>query len=61
MEDFLKNFKKVVQIVLHGLAISQSDFWKAGPYQLLYNKALYYHIEPITTLIALFRLGFLQT
>ena len=34
MDDFLQKLKKVVRIVLYGPAISQSDFRKAGPYQL---------------------------
>ena len=37
MDDFLQKLKKVVCIVLYGLAISQSDFRKASPYQLLYK------------------------
>ena len=34
MDDFLQKLKKVVRIVLYGLAISKSDCRKAGPYQL---------------------------
>ena len=35
--DFLQKLKKVVRIVLYGLAINQSDCRKAGPYQLPSN------------------------
>ena len=41
MDDFLQNLKKVVRIVLYGLAMSQSDSRKAGPYQFPYNKLRY--------------------
>ena len=33
MDDFLQKLKKVVHIVLYGLAISQSDCRKTGQYQ----------------------------
>ena len=36
MDDFLQKLKKVDRIVLYGLAISQSECMKAGPYQLPY-------------------------
>ena len=39
--DFLQKLKKVVRIVLYGLAISQSDCRKAGLYQLPYNNLQY--------------------
>ena len=41
MYDFLQKLKKVVRIVLYGPAISQSDWRKAGPYQLPFNKITY--------------------
>ena len=37
MDDFLQKLKNVVRIVLYGLAISQSNCRKAGPYQLPCN------------------------
>ena len=40
MGDFLQKLKKVVRIMLYGLAISQSDCRKANPYQLSYNNML---------------------
>ena len=42
MDDFLQKLKKVVRIVLYGLAISQSDYRKTGPYQLPCNNEHYY-------------------
>ena len=36
--DFLQKLKKVVRIVLHGPAISQSHCRKSNPYQLPYNE-----------------------
>ena len=44
MDDFLQKLKKVVRIVLYGPAISQSDCRKTGPYQLSYNKIIYYQV-----------------
>ena len=41
MGDFLQKLKKVVRIVLDGLAINQSDCRKTGPYQLPYNNDHY--------------------
>ena len=41
MDDFLQKLKKVVCIVLYGLAISQSDYRKADPYQLPCNNSFY--------------------
>ena len=41
MDDFLQKLKKVVRIVLYGLAISQSGCRKAGLYQLPCNKGIY--------------------
>ena len=41
MDDFLQKLKKVVRIVLYGPAISQSDYRKASPYQLPFNKSWY--------------------
>ena len=41
MDDFLQELKKVVRIVLYGPAISQSDYRKAGPYQLPDNNFWY--------------------
>ena len=38
---FLQKSKKVVRIVVHGPAISQSDCRKAGPYHSSYNKLDY--------------------
>ena len=38
MEDFLQKLKKVVRVVLYKPAISQSDYRKAGSYQLPFNK-----------------------
>ena len=40
IDDFLQMLKKCGPIVLCGPAISQSDFRKASPYQLPYNKQL---------------------
>ena len=40
-DDFLQKLKKVVRIVLYGPAISQSDWRKAGLYQLPYSKSGY--------------------
>ena len=37
MDDFLQKLKKLIRIVLYGLAISQSDCRKGGPYQLSSN------------------------
>ena len=37
MDDSLQKLKKVVGIVLYGLAISQSDCRKTSPYQLPSN------------------------
>ena len=37
MDDSLQKFKKVVRIVLYGPAIGQSDYRKAGPYELPFN------------------------
>ena len=37
MDDFMQKLKKVVRIVLYGLAISRSDCTKASPYQLPKN------------------------
>ena len=36
----MQKLKKVARIVLYGLAISQSDCRKAGPYQLPCNNGL---------------------
>ena len=44
-EDFLQKLKKVVRIVLYGLAISQSDCRKSGPYQLPSNNAKYFLVR----------------
>ena len=41
MDDFLRKLKKVVRIVLYGPAVSQSDYRKAGLYQLPSNNILY--------------------
>ena len=40
MDDFLQKLKKVVRIVLYGPDISQSDYRKAGPYELPYNNTI---------------------
>ena len=49
MDDFLKNLKKMVRIVLYGPAISQSDCRKTSPNQLpCNNKSKFFKLVPVS-------------
>ena len=41
MDDFLQKLKNLVRIELYRPVINQSDFRKAGPYQLTYKNVQY--------------------